>query len=93
MPLPTLLAAMRDGNSYIQLDDGSQGMLPEKWLQRYGRLAELAETNSAALRFRSSQALFLDAHVTDLYDIEPMLDDFIEALEQWLPGGWTNSSS
>tara|TARA_B100000809_G_scaffold185474_1_gene183560 strand:- start:1077 stop:4454 length:3378 start_codon:yes stop_codon:yes gene_type:complete len=70
VPLPTLLAAMRDGNSYIQLDDGSQGMLPEKWLQRYGRLAELAETNSAALRFRSSQALFLDALLAEQENVQ-----------------------
>jgi hypothetical protein len=30
----------------------------------------------------------LDSHVTDIYDIEPMLEDFVVALEPWLPRGW-----
>ena len=44
-------------------------------------------------RDAARQALFLDAHVTDLYDIESMLEDFIAALEEWLPEGWTNSDT
>ena len=39
-------------------------------------------------RDAARQALFLDPHVPDLYDIEPMLEDFITALEPWLPAGW-----
>ncbi len=39
-------------------------------------------------REAARQALFLDPHVTDLYDIEPMVEDFIKALEPWLPKGW-----
>ena len=39
-------------------------------------------------RGAAKQALFLDPHVEDLYDIDPMLEDFIVALEPWLPGGW-----
>ncbi|HEY3322388.1 MAG TPA: hypothetical protein VGP72_18140 [Planctomycetota bacterium] len=34
------------------------------------------------------QALFLDPHLRDLYDIEPMLEDFLTALKPWMPGGW-----
>ncbi len=39
-------------------------------------------------RDAAHQALFLDAHVTDMYDIPAMLQDFLAALEPWLPRGW-----
>lgn len=39
-------------------------------------------------RDAARQALFLDPHVTDLYDIKPMLEDFLAALEPWLPRRW-----
>jgi alpha-galactosidase len=39
-------------------------------------------------REAARQALFLDPHVTDMYDIEPMLEDFLIALRPWLPRGW-----
>lgn len=39
-------------------------------------------------RQAAQQALFLDPHVTDMYDIEPMLEDFLTALKPWLPRGW-----
>jgi alpha-galactosidase len=39
-------------------------------------------------REAAKQALFLDPHVTDLYDLEPMLDDFLTTLRPWLPKGW-----
>ncbi len=39
-------------------------------------------------RQAAKQALFLDPHVTDMYDIEPMLEDFLVALRPWLPPGW-----
>jgi alpha-galactosidase len=39
-------------------------------------------------RDAARQALFLDPHVRDLYDIEPMLEDMLEATRPWLPEGW-----
>jgi alpha-galactosidase len=39
-------------------------------------------------RDAAKQALFLDAHTRDMYDIEPMLDDFLEVLKPWLKPGW-----
>jgi len=39
-------------------------------------------------RDAARQALFLDPHVTDMYDIAPMLEDMLSALREWLPGGW-----
>jgi superfamily II DNA or RNA helicase len=59
--LPALLAALRRGDKYIRLDDGSQGMLPEAWLARFDKLMHLADENKDSIRFAPSQALLLDA--------------------------------
>ena len=59
--LPQLLAALRNNEKYVRLDDGSQGMLPEAWLQRYGGLARLGQADGEAVKFAPSQALLLDA--------------------------------
>ncbi len=39
-------------------------------------------------RDAARQALYLDPHVRDLYDIAPMLEDMLKALEPWLPRKW-----
>jgi len=36
----------------------------------------------------AKQALMLDPHVRDFYDLEPLLDDFLKYLEPWMPRGW-----
>ncbi len=59
--LPKLLAALRHGEQYVQLDDGTQGMLPAEWLARYAPLAELGHSHGDRLRFVPTQATLLDA--------------------------------
>jgi hypothetical protein len=59
--LPKLLAALRRGEDSVVLDDGSIGMLPEKWLAKWGSVARLGATEGDAVRFRRSQAGLLDA--------------------------------
>ncbi|HUT12369.1 MAG TPA: SNF2-related protein [Thermoguttaceae bacterium] len=59
--LPDLLKALRNKDKYIRLDDGSQGMLPEAWLAKYGYLADMAKGEGGVLRFAPSQAMLLDA--------------------------------
>jgi len=39
-------------------------------------------------RDAARQALFLDPHMNDFFDIAPMLEDMLAALEPWLPGKW-----
>ncbi len=39
-------------------------------------------------RDAARQALFLDPHVRDLFDIPPILEDMLQATRDWLPGGW-----
>jgi len=68
--LPKLLEALRLGQTFVVLDDGSQGMLPEKWLEKFAPLAGLGETQGDAVRFRPSQAMFLDALLAAQPDAE-----------------------
>ncbi len=68
--LPSLLAALRHGERFIQLDDGSQGVLPDEWLERYGGLARLASSDGESLRFTSSQTLLLDALLAEQNNVQ-----------------------
>lgn len=63
--LPQLLAALQHNERFVQLDDGSQGILPLEWLERFAPLAELATVQGDKLRFRPSQALLLDSLLAD----------------------------
>jgi len=71
---------------------GKQIELPTAVHSLVERWASIHELSMKAAmecdRGAAKQALFLDPHVTDMYDIEPMLEDFITALEPWLPRGW-----
>lgn len=61
--LPRLLRASAEGQNLILLDDGSFGLLPEEWLQRFGPLARLGkqDPNGAdKIRLQKSQGLFLN---------------------------------
>jgi len=59
--LPVLLAALRRGESLVKLDDGTYGMMPEEWLNKYGLLAGLGEAKEDHLRFKKTQLGLLDA--------------------------------
>jgi hypothetical protein len=68
--LPALLAAVRRGDSMVVLGDGTFGLLPEEWLQRFAPLAGMGEKTEDHLRFRQNQAVLLDA----LLAAQPDLD-------------------
>ena len=59
--LPALLAALNRGETFITLDDGTMGLLPEEWLRRHAMLARLGSTSGDHLRFKTSQVALLDA--------------------------------
>ena len=61
LPLPRLLAALREGQATVTLDDGTVGMLPEEWLRRWVGIAEMGEVSGDHVRFKVSQAALLDA--------------------------------
>jgi superfamily II DNA or RNA helicase len=59
--LPALLAALRRGENMVRLDDGTYGLLPEQWLERFGLLANLGDSNKDHIRFQRNQVGLLDA--------------------------------
>jgi superfamily II DNA or RNA helicase len=59
--LPAVLEALRHGQDYVRLDDGSRGLLPQEWLAQFGAVANLGEAEGHSVRFRPCQALLLDA--------------------------------
>lgn len=59
--LPALLAALNRGETFVTLDDGTIGLLPEEWLRRQGTLAQLGTAAGDHLRFTRTQVGLLDA--------------------------------
>ncbi|HZL38565.1 MAG TPA: SNF2-related protein [Tepidisphaeraceae bacterium] len=59
--LPELLRAMRKGEKTVKLDDGTFGILPEQWLQKYGLLAGMGHEEEDHIRFGKAQVGLLDA--------------------------------
>jgi superfamily II DNA or RNA helicase len=60
--LSTVLGAISRGDRFIDLGDGSKGLLPATWMETYDSLANLAQSSSdEGLRFLPSQALLVDA--------------------------------
>jgi superfamily II DNA or RNA helicase len=59
--LPELIAAVRRGDGMVQLGDGTMGMLPEEWMEKFAPLLGLGELEEGHLRFRQNQAGLLDA--------------------------------
>ena len=55
VPFPVALEAARAERGFVELGDGSRGLLPERWLERW-RLAALGEEVEGGLRFGRSQA-------------------------------------
>ncbi len=84
VPIPRLLAAMKRHENTILLDDGSYGMLPEEWLQKYGMLAGLGTAEADHVRFRSNQAGLLDALLAAQPEIS--CDELFERVRSELHG-------
>jgi len=59
--LPQLLQALKRGETMVTLDDGSYGLLPEEWLQRFGVVVAMGDAAGDHIRFASGQAGLLDA--------------------------------
>lgn len=52
--------ALKRGERYIKLADGSVGQIPEEWLERYKHLFNLAEEIADGLRIQTAQLPLLD---------------------------------
>jgi hypothetical protein len=80
--LPAMLSALQRGESMIALGDGSFGLMPEEWLQKYGLLTSLGVASGDHLVFKSTQAGVLDA----LLAAQPEItcdETFARVREEW----------
>ncbi len=59
--LPELLAAAEGNRTFLRLSDGSVGVVPATWSDALAPVLELGKREGDALRFRSAQALLVDA--------------------------------
>ncbi len=60
VPLPEILKAVRKKQQIIDLEDGTQGMIPTDWLRQLSVVSGLSTTQGDKIRFRKSQTLILD---------------------------------
>jgi len=68
--LPALIAAMQNKSRYVRLGDGSIGLLPEDWIQRYAPLANLGKEADGVYRLKLPQAPLLDALLEEKKDVQ-----------------------
>ncbi|MEZ5403710.1 MAG: DEAD/DEAH box helicase [Bryobacteraceae bacterium] len=59
--LPALLRALERGEGFVELDDGSYGLLPTDWLSRLRALSGIGDLNGESIRFTRTQTGLLDA--------------------------------
>ncbi|HEY2837582.1 MAG TPA: SNF2-related protein [Pirellulales bacterium] len=82
--LPELLASIERGERYVRLDDGSRGILPREWLERFGPLAELGKPDGDKLKFAPSQGALLDALLAAQAPRQVTVDKQFEKVRQRL---------
>ncbi|HEU0120622.1 MAG TPA: SNF2-related protein [Bryobacteraceae bacterium] len=68
--LPDLIEAMKNKSRYVRLGDGSIGLLPEEWIQRYAPLANIGKEVDGVFRLRMPQAPLLDALLEEKMDVQ-----------------------
>ncbi|HSG39740.1 MAG TPA: DEAD/DEAH box helicase, partial [Thermoanaerobaculia bacterium] len=66
------------------LSDGSLGMIPEEWVERFAPIARLGQTEGDHLRFQATQAALLDAWLADQPELT--CDEAFERARQRLAG-------
>ncbi len=67
--LPELLAALRRGEDFVRLGDGSIGLMPEEWLKGLALAAGVGTASGGVLRFKRTQVSVLDALLATRFDV------------------------
>lgn len=68
--LKDVLKAVRKGERYVKLADGTFGQIPPDWLERYKYLLGMAEETEKGLRVRDIQAPLLDRLLEDAAEVQ-----------------------
>lgn len=80
--IPELMTAAKKGERYVQLGDGSYGVLPEEWLKHYTVLTQLGELVGDSLRFRKSQGLIIEYLLQELLESTEPVRELIKGIEE-----------
>ncbi len=78
--LPSILASLKAGHKLIPLGSQEFGMIPEEWLEKYVKLANMGERhkdkdkNKNTIRFTKAQGFFLDEYLSEEEDVKFDLD-------------------
>ena len=90
--------ALRKGDKYIKLADGSIGQIPEQWLERYKHLFNMAEETDGGMRISDLQLYLVDELLEDagqmdipkeFFEKRERLKGFKNINPQPLPQGFT----
>jgi superfamily II DNA or RNA helicase len=79
--LPALLKAAQRNQTTVILDDGSVGILPDKWLEQNAGLLSMADNVEDGLRFQRSQAFLLDSLLSD-HEVKHKDKDFTQLVRK-----------
>jgi len=81
VPFEALLSAIRHKREYIKLDDGSLGILPQQWIDKFKRAFAFADSSNDQLRFSKFQVNALDGLIKEAEEVETD-NKYKENLEQ-----------
>ena len=82
--MPRLLEALREGQQFVVLGDGSFGLLPEEWLAKNSRWLEMGKSSKENIRFSKAQLPLVDALLADMPEIN--VDREVQAARERLRG-------
>ncbi len=77
---PSILEALRKGEKFIPLSDGSVGLISDQMSKRLEKLASFAEKNGDQLRFSGAQGLLLNSLLENEQNLK--LDEKFKALRE-----------
>jgi superfamily II DNA or RNA helicase len=60
-PIANVLEALKRNDRFVTLGDGSQGVIPDQWLQRHAGWMQLGVVDAGGLRFSRAQLGIIDA--------------------------------
>ncbi|MBO7741126.1 MAG: DEAD/DEAH box helicase, partial [Victivallales bacterium] len=80
---PQLLQCARKGSSTVRLDDGTYGIIPQEWLEKFTVLTEIGECSGGKVRLRQEQAVLLQALLAEqLQDADGKYGEILARMER-----------
>ncbi len=64
--ISAVLEALHSGVAWVELGDGTRGMLPDEWLAKHGSWLALGEGGGKGVRFKRSQLSVIDAMLASM---------------------------